>query len=173
MQRTRNIFLIGPMGAGKTTLGRKLAAILGLNFYDSDEAIISRTGVDIATIFDIEGEAGFREREMRVLDELTQLDGVVVATGGGAVLRSENRERLSARGKVIYLTVPIELQLRRTRRDRQRPLLQTTDPRERLISLQREREPLYRSIADMEIDTSSNDSRRVIQDLVKQLSDPG
>jgi len=170
MHRTRNIFLIGPMGAGKTTLGRKLAAILGLNFYDSDETIISRTGVDIATIFDIEGEVGFREREMRILDELTQLDDVLVATGGGAVLRTENRERLKKRGRVIYLTVPIELQLRRTRRDRQRPLLQTTDPRERLISLQREREPLYRSIADIEIDTSSNDSRRIIQDLVKQLS---
>lgn len=158
------------MGAGKTTLGRKLATTLGLTFYDSDETIIARTGVDIATIFDIEGETGFREREMRILDELTQLDNVVVATGGGAILRTENRDRLKTRGRVIYLTVPIELQLRRTRRDQQRPLLQTADPRERLINLQHEREHLYRSIADIEIDTSSNDSRRVIQDLVKQLS---
>ncbi|OBS08220.1 shikimate kinase [Acidihalobacter prosperus] len=168
----RNIFLVGPMGAGKTTIGRKLAPALGLSFYDSDEAIITRTGVDIATIFDIEGESGFRERESRIIDELTQHDGIVLATGGGAVLRADNREHLKARGRVVYLTVPIELQLKRTRRDSQRPLLQTANPRERLESLQREREPLYRSIADIVVDTAANDSRRLARELIQRLSSP-
>ncbi|AOU96764.1 shikimate kinase I [Acidihalobacter yilgarnensis] len=170
MTERRNVFLIGPMGAGKTTIGRRLAPALGLDFYDSDELIISRTGVDIATIFDIEGESGFRERESRVLDELTQLDGVVIATGGGVVLSVENRNLLKARGRVVYLTVPLELQLRRTRRDNQRPLLQTSNPRERLETLQREREPLYQSIADIVIDTAANDSRRLARELIEQLS---
>lgn len=172
MSRTRNVFLIGPMGAGKTTIGRRLAPALGLTFYDSDDVIISRTGVDIATIFDIEGESGFRDRESRVLDELSSLEGVVLATGGGAVLRAENRERLKSRGRVVYLTVPLDLQLRRTRRDTQRPLLQTSNPRERLAALQREREPLYRAIADIVIDTGANDSKRLARDLINRLSEP-
>lgn len=170
MINSRNVFLIGPMGAGKTTIGRKLASALGLSFYDTDEIITEKTGVDIATIFDIEGESGFRERESRILDELSQRNGVVIATGGGAILRPENRERLKNRGHVVYLTVPLELQLRRTRRDTQRPLLQTEDPRARLATLQQEREPLYRSIADIVIDTSINDSKRLARELSERLA---
>lgn len=170
MKETRNVFLIGPMGAGKTTVGRRLAPALGLHFYDTDEVIIAKTGVDIATIFDIEGEAGFRERESRVLDELSQRSGVVVATGGGSVLLPENREYLKTRGRVVYLTVPLDLQLKRTRQALNRPLLKTENPRERLIALQKEREPLYRSIADIVIDTSANDSRRLVRELLERLS---
>lgn len=169
MTHTRNVFLVGPMGAGKTTVGQRLAQLLGLEFVDSDAALIERTGVDIATIFDIEGEEGFRDRESRILEELTAHPGIVLATGGGAVTRASNRALLRARGTVIYLTVPLELQLQRTRRDRKRPLLQTTDPRARLERLNRERDPLYREAAHHVVDTGRNDSRRLARDLAAYL----
>lgn len=169
MTQTRNVFLVGPMGAGKTTVGRRLAHMLGLEFLDSDALIIERTGVDIATIFDIEGEEGFRNRESRILDELTARQGIVLATGGGAITRETNRNALRSRGYVIYLTVPLELQLRRTRRDRKRPLLQTSDPRARLEQLNRERDPLYREAAHWVVDTGRNDSRRLARELAAHL----
>lgn len=159
------LFLVGPMGAGKTTIGRQLAAALGLSFVDSDKEIEARTGVDIPTIFDIEGEAGFRERESRILDELTAREGICLATGGGAVGRAENRERLKGRGLVIYLRCSVEQQLRRTQRDRNRPLLQTQDPRARLQALMAERDPLYCEVADLIIRTDQLSVRSAVQQV--------
>ncbi|APZ44322.1 shikimate kinase AroK [Acidihalobacter ferrooxydans] len=164
-----SIFLIGPMGAGKTTVGRRLARILNLEFVDSDAEINKKTGVDTATIFEIEGEDGFRKRETRALEELSSRGGIVLATGGGAVLKPENRELLKSRGFVVYLTVPLELQLRRTRRDRKRPLLQTPNPRKRLQQLNRERDPLYRETAHWIVDTQRNDSQRLARELATHI----
>jgi len=163
MPAAQNIFLIGPMGAGKTTIGRQLAHNLACNFIDSDREIEERTGVDIPTIFEFEGEQGFREREAAVIDELTQLHGIVLATGGGSVIREENRRHLSARGFVVYLATPVSLQLQRTAHDKNRPLLQTEDPEARLKALFQQRDPLYREIADLIIDTSRNSIRQIIQ----------
>ena len=134
MPERRNVILVGPMGAGKSTIGRQLASILNFDFYDSDHEIEARTGADIPWIFDVEGEAGFRKREASMIDELTQLDGVVIATGGGAVTQEENRKNLSIRGIVIYLRTTVEQQLERTARDRNRPLLQTEEPRKVLTN---------------------------------------
>jgi len=150
-----NIFLVGMMGAGKTSVGRMLAKHLNKVFYDSDHVIEERTGVKIPVIFEIEGEPGFRYRESIVLDELTALDGVVLATGGGAVLAAENRERLRTRGTVVYLRASVKDLLNRTRHDKNRPLLQTADPRARLNELFEFRDPLYREIAHVTIDTGS------------------
>jgi shikimate kinase len=148
-----NVFLIGLMGAGKTTVGRALARRMGRPFFDSDHEIVARTGVSIPVIFELEGEAGFRLREAQVIDELTQRDGVVLATGGGAVLREENRAYLRERGLVVYLrTHPHDLWLR-TRRDKNRPLLQTEDPKGRLESLYETRDPIYRACAHFVVDT--------------------
>lgn len=141
------------MGAGKTTLGRLLARELGYDFYDSDRVIEERTGVDIPTIFDYEGEAGFRKRERAVIEELAQLDHIVLATGGGAILSPENREILRRQGFVVYLKVSVKQQLIRTSRDQSRPLLQTENPKQRLQALAKERNHLYTSIADFTIDT--------------------
>ena len=150
-----NIFLVGMMGAGKTSVGRVLAKRLNKVFYDSDHVIEQRTGVKIPVIFEIEGEPGFRHRESVVLDELTALDEVVLATGGGAVLAAENRERLRTRGTVVYLRASVKDLLNRTRHDKNRPLLQTADPRARLNELFEIRDPLYREIAHVTIDTGS------------------
>ncbi|MDF3834577.1 shikimate kinase [Cupriavidus basilensis] len=144
-----NIFFVGFMGAGKTTIGRTVARRLGLPFFDTDHEIEARCGVRIPTIFELEGEEGFRQRETRTLDELTQRKGIVLATGGGAVLRAENREMLRSRGYVIYLCAsPAEL-WHRTRRDRNRPLLQGANPRATLEALYRVRDPLYRETAHL------------------------
>jgi shikimate kinase len=150
-----NIFLVGMMGAGKTSVGRVLAKRLNKVFYDSDHVIEQRTGVKIPVIFEIEGESGFRHRESVVLDELTALDEVVLATGGGVVLAPENRERLRTRGTVVYLRASVKDLLNRTRHDKNRPLLQTADPRARLNELFEIRDPLYREIAHVTIDTGS------------------
>lgn len=150
MQR---IFLIGPMGSGKTTIGKLIATAIGYEFVDSDRVIEERTGVSIPTIFDYEGEDGFRERESQVLEELTQRDRIVLATGGGAVLRPENREVLSERGFVVYLKVSVRVQLMRTARDRNRPLLQTGNPKKTLTEMAKIRAPLYEQTARFAINT--------------------
>lgn len=165
------VFIIGPMGAGKTTIGRQLAAALHLEFVDSDHAIETRTGVDIPTIFDIEGEEGFRKREVAVIDELTQRDGIVLATGGGAVLREENRHHLSGRGLVIYLYAAVDRLMERTHRDKNRPLLQTEDPRSRLTALMEVRDPLYRQVADIIYDTGADSVGQAARDLVRLVQD--
>jgi len=160
------IFLVGPMGAGKTTIGRQLAKQLGLRFVDSDQSIESRTGASIPLIFDIEGEAGFRRREKTAIAELTLEEGIVLATGGGAVLDPDNRSYLRQRGFVVYLTAPLDTLVERTTHDRNRPLLQTDNPRERLESLMTQRDPLYREIAQLVIDTADAPLRNVLQQII-------
>lgn len=159
------IFLIGPMGAGKTTVGRRLAKNLHRRFVDCDQELEQRTGVTIALIFEIEGEAGFRAREKRLIDELTLLDNTILATGGGAVLDPDNRRRLASRGFVVYLHAPVEKLLARTRVDTHRPLLQTADPEQKMRDLLAFREPLYHEIANLIIDTSA----LTLNDIVKTV----
>ena len=171
MKMPGSLFLTGPMGAGKSTIGRQLARQLRLEFRDSDHEIEHRTGVDIPLIFEIEGEAGFRKREKAVIEELTRLPGIVLATGGGAILDPENRKYLGERGCVIYLHTSVSQQLKRTVRDRNRPLLQTEDPRQRLIDLMQIREPLYREIADLVINTDGKHVRDVVREILQQLDD--
>ncbi len=153
-----NVFLIGPMGSGKSAVGRHLARLLRFSFYDSDADIEAKTGVDIAFIFEKEGEAGFRQRELEAIDRLTRLNGVVVATGGGAVILAENRRLLAERGTVVYLETSLAQQLERTRHGRHRPLLNDTDPKVKLGELMEQRAALYAEIADL---TVSTDGRRV------------
>ncbi|MES9873814.1 MAG: shikimate kinase AroK [Candidatus Sedimenticola sp. 20ELBAFRAG] len=169
MTRIKNIFLVGPMGAGKTTIGRQLAELLGLDFDDSDKEIQRRTGVDIPTIFDFEGEDGFRRREKSVIDELTQREGIVLATGGGAVLDVENRGWLSGRGVVVYLYCSPEQQFERTMRDRNRPLLQTEDPLSKLETLMEERDPIYRQIADVVVQSEKRSAASVAKEIMRKI----
>ena len=157
------------MGAGKTTIGKYLAQQLKLGFADTDSEIEARTGADIPWIFDVEGEEGFRDREQRVVEEMTLWDDVVLATGGGVVLRPENRRALASRGFVIYLYATVDEQVRRTRRDRQRPLLQNGDPEQILRELMAVRDPLYREIADHIIETDSCSPKTVAQRLMREL----
>jgi shikimate kinase len=153
MSKRDNLFLVGLMGAGKTTVGRLLAKHYGCTFHDSDHEIVARTGVKIPVIFEIEGEAGFRKREEAVIAELAALSGIVLATGGGAVLSAVNREHLRNNGVVIYLRGTPEHLFERTRHDRNRPLLQTENPLARLRELYQQRDPLYREVADIVMDT--------------------
>jgi shikimate kinase len=169
--QSHNIFLIGPMGSGKTAVGRQLARQLRLEFLDSDAEIEHRTGVDIPFIFEKEGEAGFREREREVIDSLTQLSNVVIATGGGAVLLAENREHLRSRGRVVYLHTGIEQQLERTRHGRQRPLLYTENPEAKLRELMQLRLPLYESIAEFTVITDGRQVRAVTDEIVQRLKE--
>lgn len=164
------MFLVGPMGAGKTAVGRRLARLLGLRFVDSDEAIVARTGVDIAYIFEREGEAGFRQRERDAIDALTREPGIVLATGGGAVLLPENRERLAARGTVVYLEASVDQQLARTRRGTHRPLLRTADPAARLSELMAIREPLYREVAHHVVTTDGRKVAAVAAEIARRLA---
>jgi shikimate kinase len=169
VKSTENIFLVGLMGAGKTTVGRQLAAELGKTFHDTDHEIERRTGVKIALIFEIEGETGFRTREAQVVDQLTQLSNVVLATGGGVVLDVENRGRLARRGVVVYLHGQPKDLWNRTRHDKSRPLLQGTDPLEKLQNLYRQRDPLYREIADIVVDTGRQSARALLLQLLPQV----
>ena len=157
------------MGAGKTTIGKYLAGQLKLQFADTDIEIESRTGADIPWIFDMEGEEGFRDREQQVVEEMTGHDNLVLATGGGVVMRPDNRRVLAARGFVIYLCATVEEQLRRTRQDRRRPLLQTENPELVLRSLMEQRDPLYREIADHVIVTDGCSPKTVAQRLLREL----
>lgn len=159
------------MGAGKTTIGRSLAKRLNLDFVDSDREIEARTGVSIPTIFEIEGEDGFRKRELQVIADLSRESGQVVATGGGVVLRAENRANLGAGGFVVYLDVPPHTLWERTRHDRNRPLLQVEDPLLRLKELYVQRDPLYREVADMVIDGSQVNAKGILQLLVKEVEE--
>ena len=151
----KRIFLIGPMGSGKTTVGRHLARRLGMEFLDLDHEIQARCGVEVAVIFEIEGEQGFRKRESDLLDELSQRDGIILATGGGSILDPANRQRLSERGLVVYLRTSVNQQLRRLERDKQRPLLQAPDRRQKLMDLARARNPVYEEAAELVV-TSAN-----------------
>ncbi len=169
MSRPDNIFLIGPMGAGKSTIGRHLAELLNKDFRDSDQEIEKRTGAGIPLIFEIEGESGFRARESSILDELTRLSNMVLATGGGAVLAADNRKILRERGVVVYLHAPLETLLQRTRRDRHRPLLQTADRRRTLEDILKAREPVYRQAADMVIETSHRSPVSVAREIARKL----
>ncbi len=166
----QNLILVGPMGAGKSTIGRLLAKELRLPFRDSDKEIEQRTGASIPLIFDVEGEGGFREREHAVIADLCRLDGVVLATGGGAVMREDNRKALRAGGRVVYLCTSVDQQLERTARDRNRPLLQAADPRGVLANLMAVRDPLYRSIADVIIETDERPPRLVVMEILDRLA---
>ncbi|WP_439106246.1 shikimate kinase AroK [Congregibacter sp.] len=169
MSNFNRVFLVGPMGAGKTTIGKLLARGLKLGFADSDSEIENRTGADIAWIFDVEGEEGFRNREESVIEEMTLLDHTVLATGGGVVMREANRRVLASRGFVIYLHATLNEQIRRTRGDRSRPLLNGNDPETTLRELFELRDPLYRDIADYVIDTDSSSPKVIAQRLLAQL----
>jgi len=165
MHMTGNIFLVGLMGAGKTTIGKLLAKHLGKAFFDSDHELEHRTGVNIPLIFELEGEAGFRKREAAIIAELTGLRDIVLATGGGAVLLKNNREHLSQNGTVVYLRAKVGELWQRTRNDRNRPLLQTENPRARLEQLFAERDPLYQEIADITIDTGGHTASAILHQL--------
>lgn len=170
MHNQKNIFLIGLMGTGKTTVGRQLARKLKMDFYDSDRVIEERTGVDIPLIFEKEGEAGFRKREVDIIDELTQKQGIILATGGGAILDAENRNHLINRGTVFYLKSNLKTLIERTSKDKNRPLLQTNEPVESILKhLLDERGPLYEETADYVIETANNSIHGVIQAIIKSL----
>jgi 3-dehydroquinate synthase len=168
--KNKNIFLVGLMGAGKTTIGRQLARRLGMHFVDSDHEIEARTGASVPWIFEIEGEASFRRREADMIRDLTAGSGLVLATGGGAVLNPDSRRLLAERGTVVYLRAGVNSILQRTAHDRNRPLLQTADPRKKLEELTAQREPLYREIADLVIDTGRPNVQSMIQTILDQLA---
>jgi shikimate kinase len=171
MVHAGNLFLVGMMGAGKTTVGRLLARRLRRAFLDSDHEIESRCGVPVPVIFDIEGEPGFRAREAQVIAELTAREGVVLATGGGAVLDAENRRCLATRGTVVYLHAPPANLYERVRHDRNRPLLATPDPLAKLESLYVERDPLYREVADLVVDTGMQSAQTLARHLLGRLEE--
>ena len=164
---SNSIFLIGMMGVGKSTIGRMLADALGRHFYDCDRELEARSGVTISTIFEVEGEAAFRRRESQLLDELSAEPGVVLATGGGVVLASENCEQLRRRGLVIYLQSTLDEIARRTARDRTRPLLQSVDPRARIAELLKQREPLYAGAAHLTFESAASNPRRLVERILR------
>lgn len=165
----QNIFLVGPMGVGKTTIGKMLAQELDLTFVDSDHEIERRAGANIAWIFDVEGEPGFRAREASVIEDLSGRKGILLATGGGSVLREENRKFLMSRGVVVHLDTSLELQIKRTAKDKKRPLLQGTDHTEVLTALKGKRDPIYRSVADVTCFVGEESSKKIVNNIMRQL----
>jgi shikimate kinase len=165
----QNIILVGPMGAGKTTIGKQLARALGRTFYDSDRFIEERTGANIPLIFELEGEDGFRRREKAAIAELVQMENIVLATGGGAILDPENRDLFTRQGFVIYLRAPLEQLINRTAKDKNRPLLQTTDPQKKLQEILAVRDPLYREVADEILETDSSPVRHVVKRIISLI----
>ncbi|MFO1427065.1 MAG: shikimate kinase AroK [Steroidobacteraceae bacterium] len=165
----QNIFLIGPMGSGKTAVGKQLARLLRMPFVDSDSEIERRTGADIPLIFEKEGEAGFRQRESEVIDDLTRRESIVLSTGGGAILRADNRERLQARGTVVYLETSVTQQAERVREGQSRPLLAGSDPAAKLAELMAIRAPLYAETADLTVRTDNRRVRAVAEQILRQL----
>ena len=170
MKQPNNVFLVGPPGAGKSAVGRQLARMMHMTFFDSDDEIEARTGVDIPFIFEKEGEEGFRRREAKVIDDLTAKDGIVLATGGGAILDADSRSHLGARGFVIYLRTSVDQQLQRTSRGRDRPLLEQDDPKAILETLLATREPLYLEIADLTVDTDARRVKAVATEILETIS---
>lgn len=164
------VVLVGPMGAGKSTIGRILARLLSLDFKDTDHIIEKRTGADIPWIFDVEGEAGFRERESAVLKEVLETDNLVLATGGGIITREDSRALLKQHGSVVYLTADIEQLIERTARDKKRPLLQVENPRQRITELFNTRDPLYREVASCIVKTDRRSPKLVAEEIVRKLS---
>jgi len=169
MSKPQNVFLIGPMGAGKSAVGRQLARMLHLNFMDSDDEIELRTGVDISFIFEKEGEEGFRKREAKVIDDLSKIEGIVLATGGGAVVEPQNRSHLGARGFVVYLYTTVDQQLARTQKGRDRPLLENGDRKQILEELMADRESMYRDIADLIVETDGRKVKAVANEILERL----
>ena len=169
MKYSGNVFLVGPMGVGKTTIGRVLAEQLHQEFFDSDREIEASTGADIPWIFDVEGEDGFRLREQRMINQITAKTNIILATGGGAVLAEENRRNLAERGIVVYLRASIKQQVERTSRDKNRPLLQTPNPELKIRELMKIRDPLYSEVADIIIDTNRRNPRSVGLEIIRQV----
>lgn len=170
LMQERNVVLVGPMGAGKTTIGRMLARELGFEFEDSDKVIEERCGADIPWIFDVEGEKGFRARESAIIKELGEKSGLVLATGGGAVLAEVNRLALAGCGAVVYLRASVEQQYERTHRDKNRPLLQADNPREVLARLFEVRDPIYTALADVIVQTDNKSPKSVVRQIISRLS---
>jgi shikimate kinase len=169
MKQPQNIFLIGPMGAGKSAVGRQLGKLLHLSFVDSDDEIENRTGVDIPFIFEKEGEDGFRKREAKVIDDLSAMEGIVLATGGGAVVSAQNRSHLGARGFVVYLYTTVDQQVARTLKGRERPMLASGDSRKILEELMAVRDPLYREIADLTVETDGRKVKAVANEILERV----
>lgn len=164
-----SIILIGPMGVGKTTIGRQLAELVEKQFIDADTELEKQTGAEISLIFEIEGESGFRKRESKIIDKLTQIEEAVLATGGGVVLSKRNRELIRSRGLVVYLHADIDTLVKRTRRDKSRPLLQKGDKRSTIIGIMEEREPIYRQIADLIVETDDRPPALIAKQIVKGI----
>ncbi|EJP72760.1 MAG: shikimate kinase [SAR86 cluster bacterium SAR86B] len=168
-----NIFIVGPMGSGKSTVGKIISSELFLNFFDTDEEIEARTGASIDWIFDLEGEEGFRKRESKILEEMVQQNSIVLSTGGGIILSESNRELLSSRGTVFYLATPIAVQLERTSKDKDRPLLKNGDPGKILEELHVARESLYEGVADYIVNTEGKSSQEVSTEIIKLVKNYG
>ena len=168
-----NIFIVGPMGSGKSTVGKIISSELFLNFFDTDEEIEARTGASIDWIFDLEGEEGFRKRESKILEEMVQQNSIVLSTGGGIILSESNRELLSSRGTVFYLATPIAVQLERTSKDKDRPLLKNGDPGKILEELHVARESLYEGVADYIVNTEGKSSQEVSSEIIKLVKNYG
>ena len=173
LSKNRNLFLVGPMAVGKTTIGKLLAQELNLEFVDSDQEIEKNAGAEIAWIFDVEGEEKFRDRESNTIDELTRREGILLATGGGSVLRKDNRRYLQSRGIVIFLDTTLDTQIRRTEKDRKRPLLQNTDRREVLSELKDVRDPIYIEVADFRVFVGNSNSKKTVSEIIRQLKHDG
>ncbi len=164
-----NIFIVGPMGSGKSTVGKIVSSELFLSFYDTDDEIENRTGASIDWIFDLEGESGFRKRESKILEEMAQKNSIVMSTGGGIILSDKNRDLLSSRGTVFYLATPIEVQLERTSKDKDRPLLKDGDPRKVLEKLHEDRIELYEEVSDYIVNTENKTSQEVAKEIIKNV----